>query len=263
MINGSKEYKGIYFSNKSIKNNNNNKPNIKKHKKTFFENGAHFKYSLLYKELQKLFKIQNYSLPKKKIKRKKESLNTENINKYNKIFIYKIDQIKNKNRHNINHKSLEKNGVHSIENTTFNKNNRSINKCVKSQNIIINKNKNNHVYSSFNSQNKLINNTTCDNTIKKKKNKNESKIFHVISAIRKKSVENKNKKNCSTLNNQKYSSSFIKNINPSTPCKKQKKLAFNLKSINKNNNNLIVSNPNKDIIKVKTKILNLLNKNNK
>ena len=46
----------------------------------YYESGAHFKYLSLYNELQKLFKIQNYSLPKKKIKKRKDILNSENNN---------------------------------------------------------------------------------------------------------------------------------------------------------------------------------------
>ena len=262
-----KEYKGIYFSNKPLKNND-SKLNIKKHKNEFFENGAHFKYSSLYKELQKLYKIQNYSPPKKKIKKKRQSLNSENINKYNKIFLFKIEQIKNKNKHNIKEKTFDIKKINTIHNTTFNKNKRnnsSIKKYINSKNIISN-NKNNPIFSSFvNSEKKLLTNKTCENTIKNIKKNNKSKIYHIISKIRKKLVDNKQNKdlyNYQKIKN-KYSSSFVNKIYPSTGYKKHDNLEFNLKTNNINSNKLNVSNNNKDIIKVNIKVLTHLNKKNK
>ena len=48
----SREYRGFYFSNNinTTSKKNNNKLIRKKLTKTFFENGAHFKYSSLYNE---------------------------------------------------------------------------------------------------------------------------------------------------------------------------------------------------------------------
>lgn len=253
IMKNSKEYKGIYFSNYT--NSTKNSDNIlikKKLKKTFFENGAHFKYSSLCKELQKLFKIQNYSLPKKKIRRKK------NINFEYKItkpsFIYKLEQIKNKNRHNVKEKFDKKNISHT-QNITYNKQNKENINYTKSQTITYEKKLKYYEYSSINSGNNLSNIKNDINTIKIKKN-NKSKIFYIKANIKKKR-ENRYLKNNDTIKNKentKYSASFIKTNYSVVPKNKNKK---NLKIFN---NNLDI---NKNVIKVKTRILTPTNKDKK
>ena len=238
----SKEYKGLYFSNNldnHKKCTSNKNLNIKKINKKYYESGAHFKYLSLYNELQKLFKIQNYSLPKKKIKKRKDILNSENNKKIKPFFLIdRINKIKSKNKHNVNEKKIINKNV-----CVYNEyNNNNIN----SKNI-----KNNNTnYSSLNYDNNLLYNKSCDNTIKKKSNKD--KVFHSISTIKKKPdiyVNNYNYNNFQKVERKKYSSSFVKNFPPFMykPTKKNLKLNINhqIKSIDNK----------KNIIKVKTKVL--------
>ena len=250
-----KEYKGLYFSNNINNNKNSNKSIGKKLKKTFFENGAHFKYSSLYNELQKLFKKQNYSLPKKKIKRKKKDLqNSENNKKTRLIINNKLQIIKNKNIHNLKVKKVDNKNtltitVNNNKNIKINKNNN----ISKIQTITYGRKSNNNKYSSFNSENAVLKNKKYENTIKNNTKNKKSKIFQIISNIKKKSVEKKFIKKYSIIHNsenKRNSSSFVKSIFPAFLSTKQKNLKLN-------NNDL---SSNKDFIKVKTKVLTPSNK---
>lgn len=252
----SKEYKGFYFS-KNI--NTSNKKNGNKLirqalTKAFFENGAHFKYSSLYSELQKLFKIQNYSLPKKKLKKKKEFPKRENGLKCKEILNDKIQQIKNKNKHNKEGKKINNKNTHSIKNFSFNKE-KLIKDNTKLKTITFDKKIKNFEYSSFNSDKNSLNNNYYEDMINKK-NYNKSKIFHIILNIKKKSGNNKYNKNDNFYNieNKQYSSSFVKTI-PVFLYQKKKKLILN--------NDKLDNNKNKDIIKVNTKVLTPSNKTQK
>ena len=256
-----KEYKGLYFSNNINNNKNSNKSIKKKLKKTFFENGAHFKYSSLYNELQKLFKKQNYSLPKKIIKRKKKDIQNSEKNKKTRLILNnKLQLIKNKNNHNSKEKKLDNKNNISIKNYTFNNNKKNKNyyNISKLQTIANDKKSNNYNYSSFNSENTVLKNKKYENTIKNNTNNKKSKIFQIISNIKKKSVENKFIKKYNGIQKsekKKYSSSFVKSIFPNFINEKQKNIKLY--------NNDLSTNSNKDIIKVKTKILTPSNKTQK
>ena len=238
-----KYYKGIYFSD-NLNNNKKSTNNLfkKSINKNFFEYGAHFKYSSLYHELQKLYKIQNYSLPKKKLKKR---INSEKKNK-------------NKNKYNIQEKLKEYKELllkHYSNNKPKFILERNNNKNYITSQVF--KSKSNAKYSFLNSNNIFLKNNSCDNIIKKDYD-NKLKNFHTISIIKRKSKiikDNKNNKNFQNIkvNRKKYSTSFDCNIKD----KKQKNK--NLKINNKINN----WNINKSIIRVSIKIYNSSNNNKK
>ena len=256
----SKEYKGVYFSNrlnnkKRCTSDKNLKVTKKKHK--YFENGAHFKYSSLYNELQKLFKIQNYSLPKKKRKKKKDCfLHSESKQKNKPFFLFeRMYQIKNKNKHN----AYENKNVNK---SIFAQNNYN-NKNIKSQTIKNYKNKKNVNCTSMNNENRIYDNKTfnksCDNKTKNKINNNKSKVFHSISAIKQKGYfpeyNTYKNENCKTGLRKNYSS-FV-NTSSFSYKLKLKKMKLNIKTNNNMNNKKIKI----DVIKVKTKIMTPVNNN--